>query len=314
MKARTNLGALRPDFSMDTFCVGLILLQLLHDHGIPVFATEEEAIDHLSGRVRPLIPDKAFGGVKERYHKLLKQVLAEAPEQRPSVQKVLDDDIFSKSNRTLLKEIKGNMEDINAAVKALSGSLSSFRKEALEGIAAIRTNSAEGALALADLKCELRAGGQRLEALSSAGAAELRRALLVETAALAWSLKSLSGAQAEQAAEQTHALARVEKLQAEIQTHVSTLRDDQREDLMTARKELVELFRVVEGKVDEGFKSIKIDLAALKGYVNKGFQALSKDIEQRDMVAMSNAAILKRNIDALQAMVISIFFYLLSSI
>ena len=82
---------------------------------------------------------------------------------------------------------------------------------------------------------------------------------------------------------------------------------------MTARKELVELFRVVEGKVDEGFKSIKIDLAALKGDVNKGFQALSKDIEQRDMVALSNAATLKRNIDALQAMVTSIFSYLLSS-
>ena len=33
MRAMANLGALRPDFAMDIFCVGLILLQLLHEHG-----------------------------------------------------------------------------------------------------------------------------------------------------------------------------------------------------------------------------------------------------------------------------------------
>jgi N-acetylmuramoyl-L-alanine amidase len=95
----------------------------------------------------------------------------------------------------------------------------------------------------------------------------------------------------------------VEKLQAEIQAQVATLRDEQREDLMIARKELVELFRVLESKVDEGFKSIKVDLAALKSDVDKGFLTLSKDIEQRDMAALANAATLKRNIDALQDMV-----------
>ena len=305
MKARANLGALRPDFAMDTFCVGLILLQLLHEHGLAVFATNEEATDHLSGRAQPVIPDKAFGGVKDRYHKLLKLVLAEAPEGRPSVQKILDDDIFSKSNRTLLNQIKGELVEINTAVKALSGSLSSFRQEALEGIASVRTSTTEGVLALADLKAELREGGQRLEAMGSASAAEMRQALLDGTSALARSLKSFSGAQAEQAVEQTFVLARLEKLQAEIQAQVATLRDDQREDLMSARQELLGLLRAVEGKVDDGFESIKADMAALKGDVSKGLQTLNEGMEQRDAVALANAAALKRNIDALYAMVTS---------
>jgi len=98
----------------------------------------------LSGRVLPLIPEKAFGGVKDRYHKLLRLLLAEAPEARLSVQKVLDDPIFSESNRTLLDEISGNLEDINTVLRALSGALSSFREEALAGIDGVRTNTAEG--------------------------------------------------------------------------------------------------------------------------------------------------------------------------
>ena len=156
---------------------------------------------------------------------------------------------------------------------------------------------------MADLKAELRARGQRLEAMGSAGAAELRQALLAETAALAHSLKALSGAQTEQAAEQTQALARVEKLQAEIQEQVATLRDDQRQDLMSARQELVGLVQAVEGKVDEGFKSIKADMVALRGDVSKGFLTLNEGIEQRDMVALTNATALKSKIDALDAMV-----------
>jgi len=43
MRAMASLGALRPDFAMDIFCVGLILLELLHEHGLAVFATNEEA-------------------------------------------------------------------------------------------------------------------------------------------------------------------------------------------------------------------------------------------------------------------------------
>ena len=160
---------------------------------------------------------------------------------------------------------------------------------------------------MADLKAELRARGQRLEAMGSASAEELRRALLAETAALARCLKSLSNAQAERATEQTLALARVEKLQAEIQEQVATLRDDQREDLMSARQELVGLLQAVEGKVDEGFKSIKADMVALRGDVSKGFLTLNEGIEQRDMVALTNATTLKSKIDALDAMVRTLF-------
>ena len=46
MRAQVNLRLLRPDFTMDIFCVGLILLQLLDAHGRPVFAEEKVAIDH----------------------------------------------------------------------------------------------------------------------------------------------------------------------------------------------------------------------------------------------------------------------------
>jgi hypothetical protein len=234
------------------------------------------------------------------------------PKQRLTMEQVMKNPLIAAGHVTLaqnaniakrMDSIDKKIDDAIVILKALTGSLSSFRDEALAGIASVRTNTAEGALALADLKCELRAGGQRLEAASSASAAELRRSLLAETSALAHSLRVLSGAQAEQAAEQAHALARVEQLQATIRSQVSTLRDDQRENLMSARQELVGLLRVVEGKVDEGFKAIKVDLAALKGDVSKGFQAHSKDLEQRDMAALANAATLKRNIDALQAMV-----------
>jgi len=95
----------------------------------------------------------------------------------------------------------------------------------------------------------------------------------------------------------------VERLQAEIQEQVATLRDDQREDLMSARQELVGLVQAVEGKVDEGFKSIKADMVALRGDVSKGFLTLNEGIEQRDMVALTNATTLKSKIDALDAMV-----------
>lgn len=47
-----------------------------HEQGKPVFAEEKEAVDHLSGLVQPLIPDKAILGVKERFHKVLAQASA----------------------------------------------------------------------------------------------------------------------------------------------------------------------------------------------------------------------------------------------
>jgi hypothetical protein len=46
-----------------------------------------------------------------------------------------------------------------------------------------------------------------------------------------------------------------------------------------------------------------IDLAAVKICMCNFFKALSSDIEKRDMAALANAATLKRDIDALQAMV-----------
>ena len=111
------------------------------------------------------------------------------------------------------------------------------------------------------------------------------------------------GAQAERAVEQTLVLARVEKLQAEIQAQVATLKDDQREHLMSARQELVGLLRAVEGKVDEGFDTIHRDVEALQAGVGEGFSALKEGMEKRDKDALAFAAKLKREIDALHAMV-----------
>ena len=111
------------------------------------------------------------------------------------------------------------------------------------------------------------------------------------------------GAQAERAVEQTLVLARVERLQAEIQAQVATLKDDQREHLMSARQELVGLLRAVEGKVDEGFDTIHRHVEALQAGVGEGFSALNEGMEKRDKDALALAAKLKREIDALHAMV-----------
>jgi len=43
-------------------------------------------------------------------------------------------------------------------------------------------------------------------------------------------------------------------------------------------------------------------MVALRGDVSKGFLTLNEGIEQRDMVALTNATTLKSKIDALDAM------------
>ena len=59
----------------------------------------------------------------------------------------------------------------------------------------------------------------------------------------------------------------------------------------------------MEGKLDEGFEAMQFDLAAVKTCTCNFFKAISQDIRKRDMVALANAATLKRSIDDLQAMV-----------
>jgi len=294
---------------VDVFALGLILVQLRRGFR-QVFASDSAARD-MAQREREIA--LALGQLQsDELRDLLRAMLHADPKQRLTMGQVMKNQLIAAGHVTLAqnanmaKEINSLGKKVDEAIslmKALSGSLSSFRQEALEGIASVRTNTAEGARAMADLKEELCAGEERLEAVSRASAQELRRALLDETWALARSLKSLLGAQAERAVEQTLVLARVERLQAEIQAQVATLKDDQREDLMSARQELVGLLRAVEGKVDEGFDTIHRDVEALQAGVGEGFSALKEGMEKRDKDALAYAAQLKREIDALHAMV-----------
>lgn len=259
MKARANLSALRPEFALDTFCVGLIFLQLFHERGEPVFVSDVEATNHLSGHVQPLIPVKAFRGVRNRFHNVFKQLLAEDPNERSSIQEILNNQIFSKSNRSILAEINHSLEEI-------SSSLSSFSEEALARIAGVRVNTTDGLLALTDLKTKLRDCGNRLDAVSGSDA-DLRRTLLAETAELARSLMALSGMQAEQS---NATLARVDELEKVIREQILSLREDQQQGLERARAELVEHLSSIEDKVDE--------LQAQMNEFDLKFVALSDDI------------------------------------
>jgi serine/threonine protein kinase len=180
---------------VDVFALGLILVQLRRGFR-QVFASDSAARD-MAQREREIA--LALGQLQsDELRDLLRAMLHADPKQRLTMGQVMKNQLIAAGHVTLAqnanmaKEINSlgkKVDEAIALMKALSGSLSSFRQEALEGIASVRTNTAEGARAMADLKEELCAGEERLEAVSRASAQELRRALLDETWALARSLK-----------------------------------------------------------------------------------------------------------------------------